>query len=203
MASSYIYAIPKYCVYLTIYSGNKLPMFYIGSTHISKINSGYHGSVSSRKYKAIWNSESKTNEHLFKTLVLKETYSRKYAYFIEKQLQTKLGIPKNPMYVNLSIAMTNWIDILNKSSRMTGKKHSENTKQKMRYYANNRSTDHIQRLREAGKNRIMSEEHNKKNSEAKRGKPMRKLQCPYCGQIGGNGNMQRWHFDNCKKKPNS
>ena len=22
--------------------------------------------------------------------------------------------------------------------------------------------------------------------------------CPHCDKIGGEGNMQRWHFDNCK-----
>jgi hypothetical protein len=27
-----------------------------------------------------------------------------------------------------------------------------------------------------------------------------KLKCPYCEKIGGTGNMQRWHFDNCLKK---
>lgn len=26
-----------------------------------------------------------------------------------------------------------------------------------------------------------------------------KLQCHHCGKIGGIGNMQRWHFDNCYK----
>jgi hypothetical protein len=28
-----------------------------------------------------------------------------------------------------------------------------------------------------------------------------KLKCPYCEKIGGTGNMQRWHFDNCLNKP--
>lgn len=26
------------------------------------------------------------------------------------------------------------------------------------------------------------------------------IQCPHCGKIGGNNNMHRWHFDNCKFK---
>ena len=30
--------------------------------------------------------------------------------------------------------------------------------------------------------------------------PKEKTQCPYCGKIGGNGSMQRWHFENCKRK---
>jgi hypothetical protein len=40
-----------FCTYLTIYSGNKLPMFYIGSSTVKKVVSGYHGSVSSKIYK--------------------------------------------------------------------------------------------------------------------------------------------------------
>jgi hypothetical protein len=38
-----------YCVYLTIYKGNNLPPFYIGSTSIDKIDGGYHGSVMSEE----------------------------------------------------------------------------------------------------------------------------------------------------------
>jgi len=34
-----------------------------------------------------------------------------------------------------------------------------------------------------------------------KGKERSKLQCPYCDKIGGDGNMQRWHFDNCLNKP--
>jgi len=25
-------------------------------------------------------------------------------------------------------------------------------------------------------------------------------ECPHCGKIGSGGSMNRWHFDNCKKK---
>ena len=46
-----------YCVYLTTYFGAKLPMFYIGSSTVSRVNSGYRGSVSSKSYKEIWNNE--------------------------------------------------------------------------------------------------------------------------------------------------
>jgi len=31
--------------------------------------------------------------------------------------------------------------------------------------------------------------------------PQKKLECPYCKKIGGSGNMIRFHFDNCKMKP--
>ena len=59
-----------YCTYLTIYKGNKLPPFYIGSTSVDKINTGYHGTVSSKKYKDIYKQELITNPQIFKTKIL-------------------------------------------------------------------------------------------------------------------------------------
>lgn len=56
-----------------------------------------------------------------------------------------------------------------------------------------------------GKNK--SEETKKKISESKKGsipwnkgKKRKRVECPHCGKVGGNGLMQRWHFDNCKHK---
>ena len=37
-------------------------------------------------------------------------------------------------------------------------------------------------------------------SKALTGVPRPKLKCPHCGLEGGPGNMQRWHFDNCRVK---
>jgi group I intron endonuclease len=28
----------------------------------------------------------------------------------------------------------------------------------------------------------------------------KKIECPFCGKVGGEGNMKRYHFDNCKEK---
>jgi len=36
-------------------------------------------------------------------------------------------------------------------------------------------------------------------SKALKGVPKKKVACPQCGQIGGAGNMKRYHFDNCKQ----
>ncbi len=60
----------KYCTYLTVYSGNKLPMFYIGFTRTEKIAAGYHGTVTSKKYSTIWKAELSANQELFKTKIL-------------------------------------------------------------------------------------------------------------------------------------
>ena len=59
-----------FCTYLTMYTGNKLPKWYIGSTSVEKIINGYLGSVVSRKYKDIWNFEIKNNPELFKVRIL-------------------------------------------------------------------------------------------------------------------------------------
>jgi len=49
-----------------------------------------------------------------------------------------------------------------------------------------------------GKSHPHTNESKQKLSIAKTGVPRNKLTCPYCGKIGGDGNMQRWHFNNCK-----
>ena len=36
-------------------------------------------------------------------------------------------------------------------------------------------------------------------SASKRGISQPKIECPYCGKIGGNSNIKRYHFENCKK----
>lgn len=43
-------------------------------------------------------------------------------------------------------------------------------------------------------------ESKRKISEAIKGVPHPKVACPYCGKVGGNSSMHRWHFENCKYK---
>lgn len=52
------------------------------------------------------------------------------------------------------------------------------------------------------KNPMRRKEVSQKISRAKLGVARPKLTCPNCGKIGGTGNMQRWHFDNCRNKTN-
>lgn len=100
----FIYKQPQYCVYLTVYYGNKLPLFYIGSTLIEHIKQGYHGSVKSKKYKETYRKELLENKNLFKTIIISKYYSRKYAMFRERKLQEKLNVVQSEMYMNMSIA---------------------------------------------------------------------------------------------------
>jgi len=53
----------------------------------------------------------------------------------------------------------------------------------------------------------LSDEHKNKISKSKKGTSSQfkgisrnKIKCPYCDKIGGEGIMNRWHFENCKHK---
>jgi len=98
-----------FCVYLTCYSGNKLPQFYIGSTSIKKILNGYRGSVSSKTYKEIWKKELKENPNLFKTKIISYHSDRTSATIKENKLQILLGVVLSPLYINQSNAIPNGI----------------------------------------------------------------------------------------------
>lgn len=116
----------EYCVYLTIYSGNKLPPFYIGSgttSNLNRLRNPYRGSVTSQEYKLIWKAELKENPHLFKTKIIQWYDTRNEAYLKEEILQIHLDVSRNPLYINKAIA--------NNKFNMTGKKHSQNTKEIM------------------------------------------------------------------------
>jgi len=95
----------EYCTYLTIYKGNKLPMFYIGYSTVNKVvNENYHGSVSSKKYKKIWNSELRKNPHLFITKILRTHESKEEALAKEKKILLHLNAHKSEMYINMTIS---------------------------------------------------------------------------------------------------
>jgi hypothetical protein len=96
-----------YCTYLTIYSGNKLPPFYIGSTSVDNINKGYRGSVTSKKYKNVWYSEIKYNPHLFKTKIITTHKTREEATNKELMFHKKLNVVKSVLYVNQAYASPN------------------------------------------------------------------------------------------------
>ena len=114
-----------YCTYITFYRGNKLPPFYIGSTSVERINSGYRGSVRSKEYKEIWELEIKENPHLFSTKILNRFNERKLARDKEDKLHRQLDVVKNPLYTNKAFASGCF------GATMIGRKHSEETKRKI------------------------------------------------------------------------
>lgn len=100
----------EYCsmftVYITTYLGEKLPPFYIGSTTFEKIANGYHGSVTSRKYRDIWRQELNENPHLFITKPIPNAAAETAGEIveIEAEWQRLFDVVKDPDFINQSFA---------------------------------------------------------------------------------------------------
>lgn len=95
-----------YCVYMTIYLGNKMPPFYIGSTSVENIKKGYKGSVSSSKWKQIWKEEVRNNPHLFRTWIIPNQYKKDKNEILEleRKWQEIFDVVENYLFINLSYA---------------------------------------------------------------------------------------------------
>ena len=93
-----------YCTYLTVYTGNKLPPFYIGSTSVDNISKGYRGSVLSKKYKSIWKQELSDHPDLFETIILTRHETRQEALDKEIIFHEAFSVARNPMYINMAHA---------------------------------------------------------------------------------------------------
>lgn len=93
-----------FCVYLTIYRGNRLPPFYIGSSSVSLIENGYRGSVRSKEYAKVWKRELRDNPQLFETRIVKRLATRQQAHDAEQDFQLRLSAVTNPLYANKSLA---------------------------------------------------------------------------------------------------
>lgn len=83
-----------------------------------------------------------------------------------------------------------------------GSKRSNSTRNKISQAKKgiNLTAFHKKQLSEARKNVIVSKETGKKISASLIGKPKIKITCPHCNLEGGNSQMKRWHFDNCRNK---
>ena len=97
----------KYCVYITTYSGSKLPPKYIGSTSTARINSGYRGTVSSKKWKMIWLQEMDEHPELFNTEIVELCDTRADAIHRELELQHELDVVRSPEWINEGYAQPN------------------------------------------------------------------------------------------------
>lgn len=93
-----------FVTYLTIYSGDLLPPFYIGSTSLERFKSGYHGTVLSKKYKSIYRKELKENPHLFDTCIIAEFDTRIEATECELHYQKLHDAVKSNKFFNMSLA---------------------------------------------------------------------------------------------------
>jgi hypothetical protein len=94
----------------------------------------------------------------------------------------------------------------------TGRKHTEESKEKIREARSNqpmfpRDEETKKKISESLIGHFVSDDTKKKISEQTKGKPKsnkgqpkRKIDCPHCGKIGAIAMMYRWHFNNCKLK---
>lgn len=96
-----------YCVYITTYSGSKMPPLYIGSSSVEKVKNGYYGSVSSKKWKHIWKTELRENPDYFKSMILMCYDTREEALRFELELHKELDVVKNVNFINESFAQVN------------------------------------------------------------------------------------------------
>lgn len=96
-----------YVTYRTTYLGDKMPMYYIGSSTEDRIKTGYVGSVSSQKYKDVWQKELSENPHLFITEILTRHSTHEEAIEMEQKLQIENDVVKSEIYINESIARKN------------------------------------------------------------------------------------------------
>jgi len=94
-------------VYITMYSGLKLPKWYIGSSTTNRIDNGYNGSVTSVKYSKIWKSERKHNPQLFSTKIISYHITTQEALDEELRLQKLHQVVRNPKYINMSYCQRN------------------------------------------------------------------------------------------------
>ena len=160
-----------------------------GYTHseetIKKISDGHKGQIP-------WNKDMKlspiSDEHkaTLTNLYANKSFEDRYGSVIATEIKIKISDSKK-----------------GKPSGMLGKLHSTETKLKMKKPKPNGFSEKIS---EARTGIIFTEEHlaNLKNANIENGLKRRgikkdTLTCPHCNKVGGDSQMKRYHFDNCKK----
>lgn len=191
-----------YCVYLTVYFGNKLPRRYIGSTKVERIHQGYNGSIKSKKYKSTYLEEQCENKHLFKTRILSYHSSHEEAIAEELRLHIKYNVVKSDKYMNMSLASQSGCfgrDLSGINHPMYGKKQTEDVKKRIskklkQKYENHELTSPFSFLDFSGeKNGFYGKIHSEE-TKAKMRKPKRfvpKFQCPHCAKSFDGGNLKQ------------
>lgn len=103
-----MYGVDIYITYLTVYYGEKLPPYYIGSTYLENVTEkNYHGSVASKKYGKTWKEELTDNPHLFETIIISKHGIRSAAFEKELELHKSHDVVKNPLFINQAFAKKN------------------------------------------------------------------------------------------------
>ena len=116
-----------YCVYITIYSGSKMPSNYIGSSTVKALINGYRGSVRSKRYKDIWEQEIRNNPDLFNIQIISLHHTQREAIYKELTLQRMFNVVKSYDFINQSYAQPYGCYGMNMKGRpspMKGRKHT-------------------------------------------------------------------------------
>lgn len=124
----------NYCTYITIYTGSKLPKYYLGSSSVARVNAGYRGSVSSKKFKDIWRLELHNNPSLFNTHILSVHDSRMEATAHELKMHKALDVVHDAQFINCALAAPNGffgMDVSGRNHPMFGRNHSAEARKKM------------------------------------------------------------------------
>ena len=191
-----------YCVYLTVYFGNKLPKRYIGSTSIERIQSGYNGSIKSKIYKSIYSKEQIENKHLFKTRILSKHNTHEEAILEELRLHMKYNVVKSSTYMNMAYAQPNGYfgrDVSGQLHPFYNKSHSDETKQKISQALKNKFESKelispFSKIDSSGKNNGFYGKTHSEESKQKMRKPksfVPKFECPHCGKFYDAGNLKQ------------
>ena len=112
---------------MTIYKGKRLPPFYVGSSNVKSISEGYHGSVSSKKWKHIYDQEILEHPELFSTTILRTTKTRKMATAVELYVQKANDVVKSNFFFNEAFAKKNGMfgrDVSGKNNGNYGRRGS-------------------------------------------------------------------------------
>lgn len=204
-----------YCTYITLYSGNKLPPFYIGSTSVKKIKNGYRGSVSSIEYKKIWKEELLHNPSLFKTKIISTHDDRKSATEKELKLQLSVNAATSDMYINKAYAKKSFMyglkqSVEHKEKRSqsffkpghktnVGRKMPEEQRQRTRLNRTDKrhSEESIEKMRLANLGKKDSDETRKKKSESMRGNPKPQNSMPFICRLSDRKVLTKSHASRC------
>lgn len=99
-----------FVTYLTIYDGDKLPPFYIGSTSAERVEHGYHGSVRGLKHGDAWKQELAQHPELFDTIILSKHPTRNEALDEEQRLHVKHNVVRDARFINTATARGGFIN---------------------------------------------------------------------------------------------
>jgi hypothetical protein len=125
-----------FCTYLTVIIHEDLPFMYIGKGKTKDVIEGrYKGSVSSKKYRDIFNRLKKEQPHLIQSEVINQFETNEEAIAEEIKLHKLYDVKNCPVFMNkanqttVGCAFTN--GLLGENNGMYGKQHSEESKIQM------------------------------------------------------------------------